>query len=200
MPTDKMAERVLVVPAARLDAAGRFTGFRAYDPAFAKTILDASFYEFRPRGEVETDPAFLQLIPYVVLKWRDQVFAYTRTGGGETRLDLLRSIGIGGHISAEDASAGGDVYRVGMEREVREEVEIDSPFSEETAGFIYDPSTAVGEVHLGVVHVWKLAEPLAFAREEGIEEAAFAPLRELLHQRSHFETWSRLAMERLAGG
>ena len=50
-----------------------------------------------------------------------------------------------------------------MQRELTEEVEIGSPYRERCLGFIYDPSTPVGEVHLGVAHVFDLDERLARA-------------------------------------
>ena len=195
MNPEKAAERVLVIPTSRFEAAGRFHGFRPHDAKYSKAILEATHFEFRLRGEVETDPSFKQLIPYVVLSWNDQVFHYTRIGGGERRLDSLRSVGIGGHIN--DIDAGIDPYRTGMLRELREEVAVDSPYTEELLGFIFDDSTAVGEVHLGIVHHLRLEEPLVFARESGIDESGFAPLRDLLHHRSDFETWSQLVMEYL---
>src|SRR5947207_786776 len=116
MPAD---ERVLVIPAAHLHAAGAFTGFRPADAAFRAALLDPTAFAFRPRSEVETDPAFLQLIPYVVLRRGADVFHYRRgKAGTEARLAALRSVGVGGHISEADAAGGDDPYRTGMTREL----------------------------------------------------------------------------------
>ena len=70
MPLD---EKVLVIPTERFRAAGYFHGFRRADGAYRRAILDPSAFEFRPRYEVETDPAFKQLIPYIVLKCGETV-------------------------------------------------------------------------------------------------------------------------------
>src|SRR5437763_635534 len=122
MPTD---ERVLVIPTERFRAAGYFHGFRRADDLFRAAILDPAAFRFRPRTEVETDPGFKQLIPYVVLRCGPDLFHYRRgAGGAEARLRALRSVGIGGHISEEDAAGGDDPYRTGMLRELAEEVEI----------------------------------------------------------------------------
>src|SRR5437764_955803 len=103
---DKSAERVLGVPTARFHQAGLFQGFRPFDPGLFAYLLDPAHLEYRPRGEAESDPTFKQLIPYVVLRCGAALFHYTRgQAGTETRLRALRSIGIGGHISAEDAAA-----------------------------------------------------------------------------------------------
>ena len=116
----KAAEEVLVVPAARFAAAGGFHGFRPFDPAFRDAVLHPAYLSFRPRAEVETDPGFKQLIPYVVMKCGAEVFHYTRgTSGTETRLRALRSIGLGGHITRDDGGATDDPYRAGMLREAR---------------------------------------------------------------------------------
>ena len=200
MDEAKARERVLVIPAARFEAAGTFHGFRAFSDAYIQTLLDPRFFSFRPRSEVETDPSFKQLIPYIVLRSRGEVFHYTRgSAGTETRLQALRSIGIGGHISQEDATPSADPYRTGMLRELDEEVEIDTRWMEHCLGFIYDGSTPVGQVHLGVVHLLDLEEPLAWPREEAIDDAGFAPLAQLLKHRGEFETWSQFALAELAG-
>ena len=194
MPTD---ERVLVIPTAHLRAAGPFTGFRPADAAFRAALLDPAAFSFRPRSAVETDPSFLQLIPYVVLRCGADVFHYRRgKAGTETRLTALRSVGVGGHISEADA-AGDDPYRTGMLRELAEEVEIGCGYAERPLGFIHDPSTPVGEVHLGVAHVFELDAPAARPREAALADAGFAPLRELAADRGRFETWSRFVLDEL---
>lgn len=198
MPMD---EKVLVIPTERFRAAGYFHGLRRADDAYRSAILDPSAFSFRPRYEVETDPAFKQLIPYVVLKCGDLIFHYRRgSSGTEKRLDALRSVGIGGHISEADAAGGNDPYRMGMMRELTEEVELTCGFHEECIGFINDDRTPVGSVHLGVVHVLELEAPLARAREDALAESGFAPLGELLRSAEQFETWSQFVLEALAPG
>ena len=156
MDAAKAQERVLVIPESRFHAAGAFSGFRPFAADYLSMLLEPKFLSYRSRGEVETDPSFKQLIPYVVLSYRDEMFHYTRGGSGaETRLRALRSVGIGGHISHEDGLPAADPYRTGMLRELVEEVAIDSAFRERCLGFIYDPSTPVGEVHLGIVHLFE---------------------------------------------
>ncbi len=157
MPLD---EKVLVIPTERFRAAGYFHGMRTADDTYRAALLDASTFEFRPRYEVETDPSFKQLIPYIVLACGDQVFHYRRgSAGTEKRLEALRSVGIGGHISEADAAGGTDPYYTGMMRELTEEVELGCGFRERCIGFINDDRTPVGSVHLGVVHLFDLDAP-----------------------------------------
>src|SRR5438270_8490205 len=122
-------EHVLVVPAAALEALGPFVGLSADAGRHLPRLLDPAGLQFRPRAAVETDPAYKQLIPYVVLACRGQLFHYTRMAGGEARLRAKRSVGVGGHINPTDADAT-DPYRAGLLRELAEEVEVASPFAE----------------------------------------------------------------------
>ncbi len=196
MPLD---EKVLVIPTANFRAAGYFHGLRAADDAYRAAVLDPTAFSFRPRYEVETDPAFKQLIPYIVLRCGDLVFHYRRGASGtEKRLEALRSVGIGGHISEADAAGGIDPYQTGMMRELTEEVELGCGFTERCIGFINDDRTPVGSVHLGAVHVFELESPSAHSREDALADSGFATLAELIADLSAFETWSQFVLEHLA--
>ena len=145
---------------------------------------------------METDPSWLQLIPYLVLRHRDRVFHYTRgQSGGEKRLHARRSIGIGGHINPCDV--GADPYRAGMLRELEEEVVLNGTFRDEVFGFVHDPSTPVGQVHFGVVHLVALASEDVTARDPAITSCGFATAMELLADLNSFETWSQLVLRGL---
>lgn len=195
MPTD---ERVLVIPTARLRAVGSFCGLRI-EPPLAAMLLDPAHFQFRPRRDVETDPEFKQLIPYVVLRAGAALFHYRRgSSGTETRLAALRSVGIGGHISEADAADGSDPYRTGMLRELSEEVAIGGGWRESFLGFINDDRTPVGQVHLGVVHLFELESPAVRPREAALSDAGFAPLSELAAASEQFETWSQFVLAELA--
>jgi predicted NUDIX family phosphoesterase len=193
--TDASTERVLVVPTDAFHAAGLFHGFCPNVADYLPRLFDPALLSFRPRSEVETDPSFKQIIPYVVLRCGDLVFHYTRgQKGSEARLRALRSIGIGGHISETDQSLFGDSYRQGLRREVAEEVHIETTYAERCIGLINDDRTPVGQVHLGIVHVFDLAEPKACRAEAALARAGFAPLAELRQQADEFETWSQFLL------
>lgn len=201
-------EQILVIPAAVVDQVARFEGFTAEVDRYLDAILTSDALQFRPRSAMESDPSFKQLIPYVILRHIDaagnaQLFGYTRGNGqGESRLHARRSIGIGGHISSEDAlppdtARDQGPYRNGMLRELAEEVRVDSAYDEQCVGLIYDPSSEVGRVHLGVVHLFDLASPLVAANEEDIRDAGFMPLDQLWRDHGRLETWSQLCLDSL---
>ncbi|OAI50475.1 phosphoesterase [Planctomycetaceae bacterium SCGC AG-212-F19] len=194
--TDKTQERVLVVPTAIFHACGVFQGFSPRVDHYFPRLLDPAHLSYRPRADVETDPSFKQIVPYVVLRHGEQVFHYTRgKGGTEARLRALRSVGVGGHISADDRSLFDTPYREALFREVAEEVHIDTTYQERCIGMLNDDSTPVGQVHIGIVHVFELAEPKVQRREQVLTRAGFAPLAELRAQRDEFETWSQFLLD-----
>lgn len=200
-------EKVLVVPTALFRELGYFQGFSAEVSRYWPRLLEGREVEYLPRGAMEEDPSHKQLIPYVLFRWTDddgqvQLFQYQRGGGmGERRLHAKRSVGIGGHISSLDAAAGhmNHVYREGMQRELAEEVTIDTPYDETIAGMINDDETPVGKVHLGVVHLCDVVRPSVRPRETDLLEAGFRPVDDILGRLEEFESWSQIVVRALFG-
>lgn len=196
-------EQILVIPASVIDSIGQIEGFEPDVDRFLGPILASDQLSFRPRSAMEVDPSFKQLIPYVLLEWTDsdghaQLFTYTRGGGsGEKRLHARRSVGIGGHISEEDAAGGADPYVTGMQRELAEEIQLDAGFTEAKVGLIYDPSSEVGKVHLGVVHRLVLDDPNVRSNEDDLADGGFVRIGELRDDFDRLETWSQLAIAAL---
>ncbi len=207
------AERVLVVPTSRFHELGHFQGFSADMDRYLPALLEGDDLAYRARGEMEQDPSFKQLIPYVVFRYVDaagavHVFQYTRGGGqGEKRLHAKRSVGVGGHISTidhdalelADGATHHDVYREGMLRELAEEVIVDAPYRETCVGLINDDETPVGQVHLGVVHLCDVERPAVRNRETDILDAGFRPVGEILADLDRFESWSQIVVRALFG-
>ena len=166
-------------------------------------MLRTEHTSYRPRGEMEDNPDFKQLIPYVIFCHTDaqnepHLFCYTRgKGQGEQRLHAKRSVGVGGHISSLAMESASDVhpYDEGMRRELDEEVVIETTYRERSVGLINDDTTDVGKVHLGVVHLWDVEFPAVQPRETDIVDAGFVPLKELLSDLDRFETWSQISVE-----
>ena len=88
-------------------------------------------------------------------------------------------------------------YRAGVEREVSEEIKIDSPFEDRIVALLNDDATDVGRVHLGIVHVFKLSEPKVEKREAMITNLAFLTRDELRARRDLLETWSQYCVDGL---
>lgn len=201
-------EQILVVPTSLFHECGLFQGFSDQTDRYLQRLLDPEVIAYRPRDEMESDPSFKQLIPYCVFRHQspDQgtlVFQYSRgSGQGESRLHSKHSIGIGGHISDVDDDGGtgddGDrTYDRGMQREIEEEVSINTTFKQSCVGLINDDSNEVGKVHLGVVHLFDVDAPEVHANEPDIVGGRFVPVQSLLENLDVFETWSQICIEAL---
>ena len=89
-----MSESILVVKTGLL--AGIISGKNGLIRGRDAEILDIvnEHHEFRPRPEMEEDPSYRQIIPYVVLTRGEEVFVLRRLKkGGEKRLHGLLSTG-----------------------------------------------------------------------------------------------------------
>jgi len=100
-------------------------------------------------------------------------------------------------ISLEDDAKEGSTYREGMQREIQEEVAMDTKYTEACVGLINDDETEVGKVHLGIVHIFDLELPKVLPREESIIETGFDSPEKLLQELDQFETWSQICLKGL---
>ncbi len=195
-------EQVMVVKTELFHQCGYFHGFSDQPERYLPTLLSPQNTQYLPRDQMEQDPNFKQLIPYCIFQHRSadgalQVFQYRRgSGQGESRLHKKRSVGIGGHVSTLDADKHSP-YNLGMQRELDEEVIIDTEFEQQLVGLINDDQTEVGKVHLGIVHLFTVTIPNVTARETEIMESGFRPVHELLSELDDFETWSQISLQAL---
>ena len=202
--TSTQVEHILVVPTRVFHELGHVQGFSADVDKYLSELLRPENISYRPRPEMEEDPSFKQLIPYVIFRHTTSngdvsVFQYRRgKGSGEKRLHQKKSVGIGGHISQEDANdVDADPYIEGMKRELEEEVRINTRHAFSLVGLINDDETEVGKVHLGIVHICDVVTPDVIPNEVEIEGNGFVPIAEILSDLSGFETWSAICIEAL---
>lgn len=194
-------EHVLVIRRGLFDELGSFHGLNFEPARYLDAILSRGNNFFLPRSQAENDPTHKQIIPYALIAHGDTVLHYVRgKKAGEQRLVAKGSIGIGGHMNDTDESLFAwdeHAYRVGVEREVNEEITIDSPFEDRIVALLNDDTTEVGRVHLGIVHIFRLAEPKVQKREAMITNLAFLKKDELVARRENLETWSQLCVDAL---
>jgi predicted NUDIX family phosphoesterase len=143
---------------------------------------------FEPRDRMEGDPAFKQIIPYLVLRDEARIFLMRRTrAGADARLHDRWSIGIGGHINPGDEDLLG-----GLRREWREELVADFEPPFHLIGLLNDDTTDVGSVHLGVVYEAQAAGRPVAIRETHKLSGEFVEPTAVLEVEEHLESWSRL--------
>jgi predicted NUDIX family phosphoesterase len=194
-------ENVLVIKRSLFDELGSFQGLNFEPRKYLEAILSRGNNFFLRRALAEKDPTHKQIIPYVLLAHGDKVLFYVRgKKAGEQRLVAKGSIGIGGHMNETDESLFAldeAAYRVGVEREVGEEILIQPKFEDQIVALLNDDSNEVGQVHLGIVHVFRLAEPKVKKNESMITELAFLSSEELAARRDSLETWSQICLDSL---
>ena len=194
-------ENVLVVRRSLLDQLGNFHGLNFEPEKYLAALLSRGNNFFSPRVQAEDDPTYKQIIPYALLAFEKKVLYYVRgKKAGEQRLVAKGSIGIGGHMNETDESLfalNEQAYRAGVEREVNEEIKIDTQFEDRIIALLNDDTTEVGRVHLGIVHVFDLAQQKVEKREAMITNLAFLTKAELMARRESLESWSQICVDSL---
>lgn len=188
-------ERVLVVPRSVVPDAAAWRGVRL-DGVDAFLEVVAREGRFEARHAMELDPAFKQVIPYLVLRDGARYFLMRRTrAGGDARLHDRWSIGVGGHLNPGDADVFG-----GLRREWREELDAAFEPAFRPIALLNDDTTEVGAVHIGVIVVADAAGRPVRVRETDKLDGAFVEPAEVRAVADRLETWSALVFEALESG
>lgn len=146
------------------------------------------YYEWKRRGDVENDPNYKQPIAYSVIlnPSLKKVFAYKRSSDvlnySESRLAGNWCWGVGGHVEKEDVRGlewAYDVILRSRDRELSEEVFMDSYNKISLLGYINDDSNDVGRVHLGILYVVETNSDKIIPRDKEIAEGSYKDLSEL---------------------
>ena len=185
--SDKAAELVLGVPRDRIIGERPWKGIRS---AGAERSLQLIAQEgtYRPRAEAEQDPAWKQVIPYLLMRDGERLFLMQRTNAGaDHRLHDLYSLGIGGHLNPQD----GGVLQ-GLRREFHEEMVATWEPRPRLLGLLNDDDVLVGQVHIGVVFEADAAGRSLRVRETDKLSGRFVAPDAIAAVYDRMETWSQL--------
>jgi predicted NUDIX family phosphoesterase len=161
------------------------------------------------RQTCETDPSLQQIIPYIILRNDQHIFAYTRgSASGEERLRAKLSIGLGGHVDI----AQSNLYKLltyEAQREILEEVGIYI----EADRFRFDSclidkqpdgnAVPVGSVHFGlpvVVDISREERDSISTEKDVVTKATWIPTSKLILDLSFYtrlEPWSLACLNML---
>ena len=194
-------ESVLVIKRELFDEIGTFQGISTEIDKYLPAFLNPSNNFFIHRELAEDDPTHKQIIPYAIFKHGDKFLKYLRgEKSGEQRLASKSSIGIGGHINQDDFNSSSlekDTYLTGIEREINEELIINCDYNNLPIALINDDSNDVGQVHLGIVHLFDLESDQVEAGEANIENLEFLSSDDLLREKDNLESWSQICVDHL---
>ena len=149
---NKDDEQVLVIKSDVLFADGKWQGLKTDNLDYYINLIKNNC-EFKRRGDMENDPSFKQIIPYILFSFKNNFFAYKYlNGAGEKRLVDVYQLGVGGHINPIDEQTG-DILEAGMMREWNEEVDFKGNILErKLVGIVNSDAGSVEQVHLGLVY------------------------------------------------
>lgn len=136
----------------------------------------------------EDNEELIQVIPYCIIKYGETWLCYKRSGS-ESRLVNQLSAGFGGHVEEGERVIDACI------RELREEIHLTvRENSLNFLGLIYDDSTPVNKVHLGVVYYLD-ASDFALYRKNPSDEIKYLYTLSYSTIAEGCETWTKLAFD-----
>lgn len=190
----KEDEKVLVVEREKLFSERIIHGIKEIDFDFYKKLIEKN-KKFLWRSEVEIDPSYKQIIPYLIFKFENKLFLMRRkNNSSDVRLQNKYSLGIGGHIKQTDI-ANNDIFDWAR-REFKEEVEFSGNFKFRPIGLLNDESNFVGQVHTGFVFLLESDSDKIKIRDEH-QEGYLRTLEECKKVYSSMESWSQMVFDYL---
>ncbi len=193
LPPHKFNEQILVVKRSHLFPEESWNGLKQVNFDEYLTIIQDQC-EFHPRGLMEDDPTYKQIIPYLVFTHEGRYFLMERHAkASEQRLKSKLSLGIGGHIRKEDMTNGKSIFDWAR-REFHEEVNYQGDLSIKPLGILNDDSNDVGKVHIGFVFLLEGNSPEISVKSE-LQSGQLTRLEELITSKDRMETWSQFVVD-----
>jgi predicted NUDIX family phosphoesterase len=205
-------EQVLVIPVAIASSIAP----NAFNPIPADIAdierLIVKNHAFREREEAETNFAYKQVIPYILVT-NTGTCVITESGGTvrpcyylltqrtsqqqEKRLHNKYSLGQGGHINDTDFrvhAGNGDRGPIlnGLLREIKEEFTLTDVCECIPVALINDNTSEVSRVHMGIVYMMRVGSLEFKVAEQGKHAAQWATQAELPPFYDLMEPWSKL--------
>jgi predicted NUDIX family phosphoesterase len=217
-------ENVLVIPTQHILPFFDGKVFQKSNLLELEALLQLPYLEFIPREQAEKNFAYVQIIPYMIFESHKDIFSYQRTKlQGEDRLHGKYSLGVGGHINDNDAYIPYHAFFNGLNRELYEELRVtvndvngwnpalykfncllhNIPIQIRATieGFIYDPSSEVGKVHMGFVmkcrveHDLPTVTNIPFTPEKSMTNAGYQSVEKIKSNLPDYETWSQICIQ-----
>lgn len=194
----KHQEKVMVVAREVLFADGIWNGLMTDNLQRYIKIISKK-HKFLPRVEVEHDPSYKQIIPYLIFKKEDKIFLMRRRADhSDLRIANLYSLGIGGHINKKDLNGRGGLISW-AKREFEEEIDYQGKYKTDFLGLINHDANDIGLVHTGlVIKVSGDSDSIAIRNEH--KSGELIPITEAGRFYKQMETWSQIVYDYLVRG
>jgi predicted NUDIX family phosphoesterase len=190
-----VSEKVMVIPRSLLfpSADDSFYGFRQDREQLWERISQG--YRFMDREKAEGNHDYKQPIPYLILRYRENIFLYRRIGATtEKRLLQQYSLGVGGHINPSGQGSFRDLICRNLQRELQEEVSLRRPYSYHLLGYLNDETNDVGSDHLALIFLVSCSSADITVRERNKLIGRLIPAAQAGSYRSQLESWSILLL------
>jgi len=188
-------ERILVVKRTDLMPDGGWKGIKQVNFDQYLQIINEK-KQFLWRSDMENDPTYKQIIPYLIFNFNQNYFLMQRRStASETRLRNKYSLGIGGHIRQEDMTKAASIFDW-AKREFHEEVYYDGKLDIKPIGIVNDDTTTVGKVHLGFVLLLTGNSDNIRVKSE-LKGGSLMTLADCMHYYENLEPWSQEALKLL---
>ncbi len=195
MTSNKDEEQILVVKAETLFKEGRWQGLKTDNLDYYVDLIKKNA-EFKRRGDMENDPSWQQIIPYIIFSAASKFFLYNYLKkAGEQRLRNDYIIGVGGHINKDDVKDSVDVLEAGRDREWDEEINYKGNLDKKLVGILNDDRRPVEAVHLGLVYLFKGDSPDISVKETDKMKGEMFTLKELGEKVVGTEGWAPIIYE-----
>ena len=104
---------------------GKWSGLKTKNlDYYYQLLLNKS--EFKIRSQLENDPNYKQIIPQIILKYKDKYFLHKQINANEKRLNGLCPLPLGGHVEKFDLNNDQDVIQTALYRELDEEAQVNA--------------------------------------------------------------------------
>lgn len=190
-------EKILVVPRKELFEEIVFEGFERNKIAYYLGRIE-KYSIFMKRFLVENDQNYKQIIPYLVIKFKNKYFMFQRFPiGAEDRLFHKYSVGIGGHINEKDVKKNKNLIYSGLKREFNEELIYRGKLKSKIIGCINNDFDDVGKVHFGIIYLIEIESSDIEVREKSKMEGKLVNKKDLLKYKNKMERWSQIIITNL---
>ncbi len=184
-------EQVLTIASDIIFKKERWQGLKRENIEYYLDLIK-KYSQFKLRQDMENDPSFQQIIPYIIFNFQDQYFFYKYLAG-DKRLVNNCQIGVGGHINPIDLRLGEDIVMAGALREWEEEVVYKGNIIEKKfIGILNDERRQVESVHLGLIYHFTGDSPQITIKENDKIEGGLIKLEDMPKYLENAEGWPEI--------